>query len=93
MKQNETKTDEKGTKTDEIFHCKNCDYITSHIGHWKRHLETKKHKKFEMKQIKFKITYRGPASPRSLIINHRQRESAREQLCLLLPAKQHVDCY
>ena len=50
MKQNETKTDEKGTKTDEIFHCKYCDYTTSHIGHWKRHLETKKHKKLEMKQ-------------------------------------------
>ena len=50
MKQNETKKDEKGTKTDEIFHCKYCDYTTSHIGHWKRHLETKKHKKLEMKQ-------------------------------------------
>uniref|UniRef100_A0A6C0CRI9 C2H2-type domain-containing protein n=1 Tax=viral metagenome TaxID=1070528 RepID=A0A6C0CRI9_9ZZZZ len=50
MKHFETKKDEKGTKTDEIFHCKNCDYITSHIGHWKRHLETKKHKKLEMKQ-------------------------------------------
>lgn len=50
MKQNETKKDEKGTKTDEIFQCKYCDYTTSHIGHWKRHLETKKHKKLEMKQ-------------------------------------------
>lgn len=50
MKQNETKKDEKGTKTDEIFQCKYCDYTTSHIGHWKRHLDTKKHKKLEMKQ-------------------------------------------
>ena len=50
MKQNETKKDEKGTKTDEIFRCNFCDYNTCHVGHWKRHLETKKHKKLEMKQ-------------------------------------------
>ena len=50
MKQNETKADEKGTKRDEIFCCQLCDYSTCHIGHWKRHLETKKHKKLEMKQ-------------------------------------------
>lgn len=50
MKQNETETDINGTKTDEKYHCKYCDYITCHIGHWNRHLETKKHKKLEMKQ-------------------------------------------
>ena len=50
MKQNETKTDENGTKKDEYFECKCCDYNTCHFGHWKRHLETKKHKKLEMKQ-------------------------------------------
>ena len=50
MKQTETKTDEKGTKRDEIFVCKLCDYSTCHSGHWKRHIVTKKHKKLEMKQ-------------------------------------------
>ena len=50
MKQTETKADEKGTKRDEIFVCKLCDYSTCHSGHWKRHIVTKKHKKLEMKQ-------------------------------------------
>jgi hypothetical protein len=26
-----------------IFHCENCDYTTSKVGNWKRHLKTKKH--------------------------------------------------
>ena len=25
------------------YHCKKCDYITSHLSHWKRHIKTKKH--------------------------------------------------
>ncbi|MAV56249.1 MAG: hypothetical protein CMI79_01770 [Candidatus Pelagibacter sp.] len=50
MKQIETKADKKGTKKDEFFLCKLCDYSTCHCGHWKRHIETKKHKKLEMKQ-------------------------------------------
>ena len=37
-----------GTKKDEIFHCKKCDYTTCHIGHWKRHLKTRKHNAKEM---------------------------------------------
>jgi len=32
---------QKGT---EIFRCDACDYSTSHIGHWKRHQTTRKHK-------------------------------------------------
>ena len=31
-------------KKHKIFHCKNCDYNTSHSGMWNRHLKTKKHK-------------------------------------------------
>ena len=50
MKQNETKLAQNAQKTHTIFHCKLCDYSTSHSGMWNRHLETKKHKKAEMKQ-------------------------------------------
>jgi hypothetical protein len=25
------------------YHCKRCDYITSHLSHWKKHCKTKKH--------------------------------------------------
>ena len=35
------KTDNENTSK---YHCKNCDYITSHRGHWNMHIETKKHK-------------------------------------------------
>ena len=31
-------------KKHKIFHCKCCDYSTSHSGMWNRHLKTKKHK-------------------------------------------------
>ena len=42
-----TNVDSLGTETDKngqcIYNCEKCDYTTGHIGHWKRHLETKKH--------------------------------------------------
>ena len=44
MKQNETKNAQNAQKTHMIFHCKKCDYTTSHSGMWNRHLKTKKHK-------------------------------------------------
>ena len=50
MKQNETKNAQNAQKKHKIFYCKCCDYSTSHSGMWNRHLETKKHKKAEMKQ-------------------------------------------
>ena len=50
MKQNETKNAQNAQKTHKIFYCKCCDYSTSHSGMWNRHLDTKKHKKAEMKQ-------------------------------------------
>ena len=50
MKQNETKLAQNAQKTHMIFRCECCDYSTSHSGMWNRHLETKKHKKAEMKQ-------------------------------------------
>lgn len=31
-------------KTSQDFRCKTCDYITSKISNWKRHIETKRHK-------------------------------------------------
>ena len=40
----------KGTKKGQIFSCKTCYYTTCHQGHWKRHLQTKKHKKCQMIQ-------------------------------------------
>ena len=30
------------------YHCKKCDYTTSHLSHWKRHLKTKKHNDSKM---------------------------------------------
>ena len=27
----------------DYYHCKKCDYATSHLSHWKRHIKTKKH--------------------------------------------------
>ena len=32
----------------EVYHCKKCDYTTSKIGNWKRHLKTKKHNGTQM---------------------------------------------
>ena len=32
----------------EIYTCKKCDYTTSHLSHWKRHLKTKKHNDSKM---------------------------------------------
>jgi len=44
-----------GQKTDSEnssnYHCKNCDYTTSHRGHWNMHLETNKHKLLSVIQI------------------------------------------
>ena len=37
-----------GTKKDQKYHCEHCDYATSHLGKWKRHLDTKKHKMSQM---------------------------------------------
>ena len=30
------------------YHCEKCDYTTSHLSHWKRHLKTKKHNATKM---------------------------------------------
>ena len=35
-----TKKHEKSTSK---YHCEKCDYSTSHMGLWKRHLKTRKH--------------------------------------------------
>jgi hypothetical protein len=32
------------TESTEKFHCKNCDYVTSRLSHYERHLSTRKHK-------------------------------------------------
>jgi len=34
---------EKSQKEPEIWHCEKCDFTTSKIGNWNRHLKTKKH--------------------------------------------------
>ena len=39
-----TKKDKKG----QYFSCIFCDYITTHIGHWDRHLKTNKHQNRKM---------------------------------------------
>jgi len=40
-----TKTDENGT---ESYRCEKCDYATSEVGNWERHLKTKKHNATQM---------------------------------------------
>lgn len=48
-----TKTDGENTQN---YHCKNCDYTTSHRGHWNMHIETKKHKMLSIAYINRKMT-------------------------------------
>jgi len=47
------KTDNENTLN---YHCKICDYITSHRGHWNMHLDTKKHKMLSLIQINKKMS-------------------------------------
>ena len=37
-----------GTERTDVYTCKKCDFFTSHSGHWKRHLVTKKHLEAQM---------------------------------------------
>mgnify|MGYP000854015242 CR=1 FL=1 len=39
-----TNDNKKGAKTSQKFYCKKCDYTTSKIGNWNRHVSTLKHK-------------------------------------------------
>lgn len=48
------KTDNENTLK---YHCKSCDYITSHRGHWNMHIETKKHRMLSVIQINRKMSY------------------------------------
>ena len=35
-------------KVPQNYTCESCDYTTSHLSHWKKHIETKKHKRQQM---------------------------------------------
>ncbi len=39
-----------GAKNEPKYRCIRCDYATSHLGKWKCHVETKKHKRNQMVQ-------------------------------------------
>ena len=52
------RTDENGT---ESYRCEKCDYATSKVGNWKRHLKTKKHNATQMLQ---NATYLGAKTSR-----------------------------
>uniref|UniRef100_A0A6C0LM69 C2H2-type domain-containing protein n=1 Tax=viral metagenome TaxID=1070528 RepID=A0A6C0LM69_9ZZZZ len=39
---------EKSQKEPEEYHCEKCDFFTSKLGNWKRHIKTKKHNATEM---------------------------------------------
>lgn len=39
---------EKHEKNTDKYHCEKCDYSTSHLGLWKRHIKTKKHNGTQM---------------------------------------------
>lgn len=60
------KTDEENTLN---YYCKNCDYITSHRGHWNMHLHTKKHKMLSVIQINKKMS-RNLTTPFSEYVCH-----------------------
>ena len=47
---------EKSQKEPEEYHCKKCDFFTSKIGNWKRHLKTKKHSCPQMTTDDYKRT-------------------------------------
>ena len=38
-------TDKKCQKVPQNYSCISCDYFTSHLSHWKKHLMTKKHQR------------------------------------------------
>ena len=35
-------------KVPQDYHCESCDYTTCHLSHWKKHIETRKHKRQQM---------------------------------------------
>lgn len=41
----------------EIYYCSKCNYQTCHLGHWQRHLNTKKHLSFQKTNIKTTATF------------------------------------
>ena len=43
-----TIVDDCGQNGQDKFYCKDCDFSTSHSGHWNRHLKTKKHNDAQM---------------------------------------------
>ena len=43
-----TNGDKKCRKVPQNYQCILCDYTTCHLSHWKKHINTKKHKKREM---------------------------------------------
>ena len=55
-------------KRDRIFHCKFCDYTTSHIGHWKRHQTTRKHK--ILTHDLHSVPKKGQESPKPTLDNY-----------------------
>ena len=87
MKQNETKNAQNVQKKHKIFYCKCCDYSTSHSGMWKRHLDTKKHKKAQMKQNETNETKthkhaQNAENKKYVIIHDICNESFRTTLCI-----------
>lgn len=53
MKQNETNLE---TKRDNKYHCKKCDYYTSHKGHFEKHINSIKHNKSHIETKETKVT-------------------------------------
>lgn len=64
-----TDANQKGPKTAESgpeeYLCDKCDYATSHLSHWKRHIETKKHNANKMLTNANQKGPKGPKGPKA----------------------------
>ena len=47
---------EKSQKEPDVYRCEKCDFFTSKLGNWKRHLKTKKHSCPQMTTDDYKRT-------------------------------------
>lgn len=55
---------EKSQKEPEAYHCEKCDFFTSKLGNWKRHLKTKKHDANQMLTDANHLGPKGPKGPK-----------------------------
>jgi hypothetical protein len=91
---------ETSQKEPEEYHCKKCDFFTSKIGNWKRHLKTKKHSCPQMTTDDYKRTTqkekKGATTKSDYICEcgrsyvNRQNLYRHQKKCFYEPAPTHI---